>query len=162
MFFLFQIWKQYTITTTNPWSQWLGQERKYICISISLETKLFKTVLAKFRRKFNLTIISRNQISHWLHKFLASELVNNVNEKAENYISGRKLTARCPYNEDAVKDSVGSSPKKSLRKRSQKLSLSPALLNKVNQFLLFSSDLTFLKSYDWLGCKMSWGGVLVV
>ena len=26
--FLFQIWKLYAVTTINPWSKWLGQEKK--------------------------------------------------------------------------------------------------------------------------------------
>ena len=40
--------------------------------------------------------------------------MNNLNKKAEHPRSGKKLTARYPDNVDAVKDSVGRSPKKSL------------------------------------------------
>ena len=38
----------------------------------------------------------------------------NLKKKAENPISGRKLTARYPDNVDAMKDFIGRSPKKSL------------------------------------------------
>ena len=45
---------------------------------------------------------------------------------AENPRSGKKLTARCLNDVDTVWDSVGRSPKKSLRRRSQELDLSRA------------------------------------
>ena len=45
--------------------------------------------------------------------------VNNLNKKAENPGPGRKLTARCPDNVDAVRKSVRNSPKKSLQRHSQ-------------------------------------------
>ena len=55
--FLFQIWKLYIITTIDPWSQCLGQESKIFFVTPYLETKSFKTMKAKFCRKFNSTII---------------------------------------------------------------------------------------------------------
>ena len=94
----------------------------------------------------------KSQIYRWTHKFQVTGSLNNLNKKAENPRSGRKFTAKCPENVDAVRDSVGKSPKKSLRRHSQKLGLSRALWDRVNQFLPLSSGLTFLKWYDWFLC----------
>ena len=101
--------------------------------------KSFKTVLAKLRWKFTYC---------WINKFQPTRSVNNLNKKAENPRSGRKLTVRCLDNVDVVRDSVGRSPKNSLRRRSQEFGLSRALKDKFNQFLTLSSGLTFLKWYD--------------
>ena len=80
-----------------PWTK----KEKIFCITY-LETKLFKTVQAKFHRKFNFNNYSqKSQIYCWVHKFQATVSVKN---KAENHRSGRKLTARCPDNVDAVRD----------------------------------------------------------
>ena len=46
----------------------------------------------------------------------------NFKQQAKNPRS--QLTARCPDNVDVVRDSIGTSPKKSLRRRSQELGLS--------------------------------------
>ena len=40
--------------------------------------------------------------------------MDNLNKKAENPRSGRKLTAICPDNVDAVRVSIGRNPKNSL------------------------------------------------
>ena len=85
---------------------------------------------AKFFRKFNLTIIPRKSKSS-LGKFQATGSVNNLKKKAVNPRSGWKLSARGNDNVDAVRDSVGRSPKKSLGKRSQKLGLSHVLLQRI-------------------------------
>ena len=67
---------------------------------------------AKFRREFNFNNYpQKSKIYHWLHKFQATRSVNNLKKKAENARSGRKFIARCPDNVDAVRDSVGRSPK---------------------------------------------------
>ena len=82
----------------------------------------------KFCRKFNFNnYTQKSQIYHWEHKFQAMGLVNNLNKKAENPISGRKLIATSLDNVDAVRDSVGRSPKKFLQRHSQELGLSRAL-----------------------------------
>ena len=79
--------------------------------------------------------------------------------EGRNSWSGRNLTARCPDNVDAVRDSVGRSPKNSPRRSSQELSPSRALWDKVNQFLPLSPRLTSLK---WCDCflrlrwRMNW------
>ena len=69
--------------------------------------------------------------------------------------SGRKLTARCPDYIDAVRDSVGWSPKKSHRTPSQEFGLSRSLWDKINLFLPLSSALTFLKWFKWF-LKLRW------
>ena len=45
LFFLFQIWKQYTITTIYPPSQCVGQERKNILPHYLFEDKIIQTCL---------------------------------------------------------------------------------------------------------------------
>ena len=102
---------------TMPWTR----EEKIFCVITYLETKSFKTGQVIFRRKFNLTNIpppTKSQIYRWVHKFQATGSVNNLSKMAENHRSGRKLPARCPDNVDTARDSVGRSPKKSLRRRS--------------------------------------------
>ena len=79
---------------------------------------------AKFR---NLTIIPKKPNLSLVTYISRSRSVNNLDKKAENLRSGRKLTTRCPDYVDKVRDSVGKSPKNSLRQRSQELSLSRAL-----------------------------------
>ena len=139
--FLFQIWKKYSVTTINPRSQCLRQERKIFCVTTYLETKSYKTVQAKFRRKFKFNNYpQKSQIYHWIHKFHATGSIKNL-KKAENPSSGRKLTARYPDDVDAVRDS-DRSPKKPLRRRSQELGLSRASL----QRRIFSCILTESRS----------------
>ena len=52
-------------------------------------------------------------------------------KKGQKSTSGRKLTARFPENVDAVRDSVGRSPKKSLRRCSQELGLSCSSVHRI-------------------------------
>ena len=109
----------------------VDKRRKIFCV-IYLERKLFKIVPAKFRRRFSINNYpQKNQIYRWVHKFQVSESVNNLNKKVEKNRLVRKLTSRCPDNEDAVKDSVGKNPKKSLRRLSQELGPSRALLQRI-------------------------------
>ena len=65
--------------------------------------------------------------------------VNNLNKKAENPRCNRKLTARCPDNVNAVRDSIGRSLKKSFRRRSLEPGLSHASLQRIlmKDFLLY-------------------------
>ena len=71
----------------------------------------------------------KRQFYRWVHKFPATGSIKNVYKKAVNPRSGRMLT-RCPNNVDGVRDSVGRSPKKSLRKCSKELGLSPVSLQR--------------------------------
>ena len=63
----------------------------------------------------------------WVYTFQVSWPVDNLNKKVENPKSDRKLTARYLDHVDAVRDCVGRSPKKSLRRCSQELGFSRAL-----------------------------------
>ena len=74
------------------------REEKIFCITY-LEIKSLKIVQAKFHRKFN-NYTQKSQIYRWVHKFQAIRSVNNLNYKAKNPRSGRKLTASCPNNMD--------------------------------------------------------------
>ena len=105
----------YLSSITMPWTR----KKKIFCVTIYLE--------AKFRRKFNFNNYhQKSQNYRWVHTFHATGSVNNLNKKAENPRSVRKLTARCFNNLDVVRDSIDWSPKKSLWKRSQELGLSRA------------------------------------
>ena len=89
----------------------LDKRGKILCITY-LETKSFKTVQVKFPKNFNLNNYPQiSQIYDWVHKFQAPELVNNLNKNAKNPRSAKKLTARCPDNVDAARNSLGMSPK---------------------------------------------------
>ena len=121
--------------------------RKNILRHSLFGNKIIQNVASKISQEFN-NYPQKSPIYCWVLKFQATVSVNNIYKKAENPRCGRKLTARCPNNMDAVRNSVRRSPKKSPRRRSQELGLSHALLEKVNKFLLFSSGLTFLKGYD--------------
>ena len=92
----------------------------------SRKEKYFASLL-----NFNNYSKAKRQIYRWVYKFQAKESVNKLNKKAENPRSVRKLTARCPENVDAVRDSVGRSPKKSLRRCSEELGLSCASLQRI-------------------------------
>ena len=106
----------------------MDKRGKIFCVTF-LETKSFKTVQAKFHRNFNYS--QKSQIYHWVHKFQATGSVNNLNKKAKNPRSGRKLNAKYPDNVDVVRDSVGTSLKKPLQRRSQELGLSHAPLQRI-------------------------------
>ena len=70
-----------------------------------LETKSFKTVHAKFRGNFNFNNYPhKTQIYSWVHKFQTTRSINNLNKKVKTPSSDRKLTARYPDNEDAMRD----------------------------------------------------------
>ena len=62
---------------------------------------------SKFCRKINYNYYyQKSQIYHWVHKFQATGSVNNLNKKAENPRSGRKLTARFSDHVDAESEKV--------------------------------------------------------
>ena len=71
-----------------PWTK----EEKIFCVTIYLATKSFKTVQAKFRRKFNFNNYpQKSQIYRWAHKFQATGSLNNLNKKGETPRFGRKF-----------------------------------------------------------------------
>ena len=105
----------YQSSITMPWTR----NEKNICVTY-LETKLFKTVQAKFCSKFNFIIPRKAKFIVWYTNFKPQGQVKNLNKKVEKPRSGRRLTARCPDNVDAVRDSVRKNLKKSLRRLSQR------------------------------------------
>ena len=110
-------------------SRRLGQEKKNILRHYLFGDKIIQNCAYKFRRQFNFSNYpQKSQIYRWVHKFQATASVNNLNKMVENPRSDWKLTAKCPDNVDAVRDSVGRNPKKSFRRRSQELGFSYALL----------------------------------
>ena len=87
---------------------------------------------AEFRRKISFNNHpQKRQIYCRVPKFQATGRVNIITKKIENHRSGRKLITRFPDIADAVRDSVGRSSKKSLRKRSQELSLPRASFQRI-------------------------------
>ena len=112
---------------TMPWIR----EEKYFPSLLIWRQNHSKLCKQNFAGSLTSTIIQKSQIYRWVYKIQTTRLVNNLNKIAENPKSGRKLTARCPDNVDAVKDSVGRNPKKSLRWGFKELGLSRALLQRI-------------------------------
>ena len=76
-----------------PWTR----EEKYFASQFIRKQKSFKTVQAKFLKKFNFDYYSqKRQIYRWVLKFQATGSVNNFNKMTEYPRSNRKLTARSP------------------------------------------------------------------
>ena len=101
------------------------------CVTTYFETKSFKNVQTKYRRQFNFNHYpDKKQIFRWVAKFKATGTVHNLNERVSPSI-GAKVTARTPENVDAVRDSVGRSPKKSTRRRSQEHGISHSTLRRI-------------------------------
>ena len=110
---------------------WSIEERTF-CVTLYLETKSLKTVQVRYCRSFNFNNFSHKfQITHWVKTFKDTGTLITSTKKGQKSTSGRKLTARSPENVDAVKDSVGQSPKKSLRRCSQELGLSRSSVHRI-------------------------------
>lgn len=110
---------------------WTKEERIF-CVTSYLERKSFKTVQAKYHRKFNFNNYpQKSQICRWAHKFQATVSVDNLDKKSEAPRSSRKPTVRSADNVNAVRDSVARSPKKSIRRRSKALGLSRAWVQRI-------------------------------
>ena len=91
----------------------LDKRGKYFVSLLIWRQNHSKLCKQNFSRKINLNNYpQKSQMYHCVHKFQATGSVNNLNKKTENPISGRTLTARYPDNVDAVRDSVGRSPKR--------------------------------------------------
>ena len=60
----------------------LDKRGKIFCVTTHLETKSFKTLRVKFRKKFNFNNYpQKSQMYRWGHKFQATGSVNNPNKK---------------------------------------------------------------------------------
>ena len=107
-------------------------EEKTFCVTLHLETKSLKTVQARYRRRFNFNNFPHKfQITRWVKRFKDTGTLIKSTKKGQKSTSGRKLTARSLENVDTVRDSVGRSPKKSLRRRSQELGLSRSSVHRI-------------------------------
>ena len=110
---------------------WSIEERTF-CVTLYLEAKSLKTVQVRYCRSFNFNNFSHKfQITHWVKTFKDTGTLITSTKKGKKSTSGRKLTARSPENVDAVRDSVGQSPKKSLRRCSQELGLSRSSVHRI-------------------------------
>ena len=99
----------------------LSTKEKAFCVKAYFANNLYEVVQASFRRKFQcLYAPSKNKFFDWNQKFREYGTAQNLNLKSlRDTHSGRTVSGRTQRNIDAVRDSVGRSPKKSLRRRSQ-------------------------------------------
>ena len=103
-----------------PWSM----EQKIFCVKTYYETKSFRIVQARFRRKFSFNQFpNRSQIFKLVKKFEAHGTCGDC-RVAGSSPSGPPITICTPDNVSGVQESVGRSPSKSLRRRSQELGIS--------------------------------------
>ena len=103
----------------------LGQPRKRHFASKPILPTNHTKVHANFPRHFRChQVPSKSRIFDWTQKFREHGTVQNYNSKGlgDTY-SGRRVSARTERNIDVVRDSVGRSPKKSIRRRSQELGI---------------------------------------
>lgn len=103
---------------------WTVQEKTF-CVETYFETKSMVAVQARFRRRFGCRHYPASRVMYrWVNKFRAQGTVLNLNAKGDRAShSGRPKSSRSPANIDAVRESVGRSPRKSLRRRSQELGI---------------------------------------
>ena len=100
------------------------EEQNIFCVMRKLEANSYKHVIAKLGRKYDKNKTpSKTDIYRWIKKFEATGTINDMRKKSSAVKVGRKPTARSTENIAAVRDSVGRSPKKSVRRRSQDLGL---------------------------------------
>ena len=110
-----------------PWKR----DEKYLMSLIIWKQNHLK-LQSKFRSKFSFNNYSqKSHIYRSVHISQTTGSINHLNKKPENPISGRKLTVRYPDNVDAVRGSVGRSPKNSLQKRFQEFGLSRTSLQRI-------------------------------
>ena len=102
---------------------WL-MEQKIFCVETYYETKSFQIVQARFRRKFSFNKFpNRSQIFKLVKKFETHGTCGDRKVTGSSP-SGPPITIRTPNNVTRVQESVGRSPSKSLRRRSQELGIS--------------------------------------
>ena len=108
-------------------------KQKTFCVEAYFANKSYTVVQANFRREFRCrNAPSKSRIFEWVKKFREHGTVQNLNSKGiTDTYSGRKVSARTERNIDAVRNSVGHSPKKLLRRRSQELGISRESLRRV-------------------------------
>lgn len=104
---------------------WSIQEKTY-AVEKYFKYESFVRVQRDFRTHFGYRNVPGKKIIHlWVKKFREYGTIYNLNSKNENRPthSGRPKSVRIQANIDQVRESVGRSPKKSLRRRSQELGI---------------------------------------
>ena len=100
-------------------------EQKIFCVKTYYEMKSFQIVQARFRRKFSFNkFLNRSQIFKLVKKFETHGGTCGDRRVTGSSPSGPPTTIRTPDNVTRVQESVGRSPSKSLRRRSEELGIS--------------------------------------
>ena len=110
--------------------RWATAKKSYI-VEKYLKYKSFAKAQNDFKRHFHSKDSpSKQLITYWVKKFRKYGTVHNLNVKnpAKESHSGRPRSVRNQANIDNVSESVGRSPKKSLRRRGQELNISRSSL----------------------------------
>ena len=111
---------------------WTNQQ-KIFSLETYFATKSYQSVQIQFRKRFHCrNFPSKSTIVSWIKKFREHGTVVDLCSKATGgTYSGRKKSARTEENIAAVRDSVGRSPRKSVRRRSQELGMTRESLRRV-------------------------------
>ena len=100
-------------------------QQKTFSVEQYFATKSYQSVQIQFQKLFHCrNVPSKSTIVRWVTKFREHGTVVDLSSKATGgTYSGRKESARTEENNAAVRNSVGRSPKKSVRGRSQVLGM---------------------------------------
>jgi hypothetical protein len=108
------------------------QAQKVFCVKKYFKKNSYKYAITKFRETYDHNKFpSKTDIYRWKTKFETMGTINNMRMKYPQSKTGRKFSARSPDNVRAVRDSVGRSPKKSIRRRSQDLGLTRMAVQRI-------------------------------
>ena len=112
---------------------WSIQEKTFFFVETYFETKSFCAVQRGFRRKFQCRHYpDKRFIYRSTQKFREHGTVLNLNARGKrDTYSGRPKSARSQENIDAIRDSLGRSPRKSLRRRSQELGINRESIRRI-------------------------------
>ena len=114
-----------SMTMSTPRPQWELKQRIY-CVKFYYKTGSFKKTRDSFMHQFKCEkASSKSRIQNWVDHFEKYGTVENLNTASENRSSHsghpKKRTAELI---ESVRDSLQQSPKRSVHKRSQSLSMS--------------------------------------
>ena len=111
---------------------WIIQQKTF-SVEQYFATKSYQSVQIQFRKRFHCrNFPSKSTIVRWVTKFREHGTVVDLSFKVTGgTYSGRKKSARTEENIAAVRNSVGRSPKKSVRRRSQELRMTRESLRRV-------------------------------
>ena len=119
---------------SRPEGDGMANGRKTICVTLYLETKSLKTVLAKYCKRFDFSNFPHKfQITCCVKKFKDTGTLIKSTKKGKLSTIGRKVTARLPENIHAVQDSVAWNLKKSLWRHSQEFGLSCLSIHRISK-----------------------------